>query len=73
VKSILCPHCVFVVNARLEWQRFANGTLHLRAMCTRPECGRFIKFVEQTPKALAAAGDPPPVWDDEPSLFEDKP
>lgn len=71
--TMLCSHCAFACEPLLVWQRFTNGTLHIRAMCSRSECGRFIRYVEQTPTNLAKAGDPPPAknTDTTPSLFGD--
>lgn len=67
-----CPHCGFNVTPRLEWQRFSNRTLHIRAVCSRPECGRFIRYVEQTPGNMTGAGDPPAGESVGPSLFEEE-
>ena len=47
-----CPHCENSVPT-LRWQRFADGTLHIREDCW--QCGRFYGYVKQTADAIARA------------------
>ena len=51
--TLTCHHCGVIEEPDLGWQVFGNGTTHLRAECRA--CGRYIKYVPQTPENLSLA------------------
>jgi NMD protein affecting ribosome stability and mRNA decay len=48
----VCTKCGGL-ESRLRWQASSDGQRHLRAECAT--CGRFFRYVEQTPVRIAAA------------------
>lgn len=54
---LVCHRCGGALGP-LRWKPFANGTLHIHAVCTA--CGRG-RYVQQTPEAIAAAQPTGPV------------
>jgi predicted nucleic-acid-binding Zn-ribbon protein len=49
---IVCRRCD-TTEVLLCWQRFADGTRHIRVTCRR--CGRFVRYAAQTSENVACA------------------
>jgi len=54
--TIVCKYCGST-DMKYKWRKFGNGTLHVPATCK--DCGKWQKWVSQTPEILAIVGPPP--------------
>jgi hypothetical protein len=61
-----CRNCG-PVAPRLYWKPFAGGLYHLGAEC--PECGRWVKWLNQSPQWLELAPERPTTEQTEMELF----